>query len=567
MKKARATKILCAVLTVIMVLGTGLSAMAAVTSTSVVKYSADKTAYGVTTEVSGLAENEMVTYLVHNASSMYNVTPSNIDFVDQKNADGTTASFNYKGTGDWATKNNTIYVGAESLAAPVTSAAESMEEGVAVYVNGVMVKGLTVEGADAAGVKTIALDYANEVVDVAYNGTAVEFFKNSTEIGFATDAALDADTGIINITTKAATITGDPASTGVLSAADIIAMGKAIDPATQAVIVNDNGTISGWAGLLSNIRGNSTNSSQGEQGSANFWYKNQFTLAQSGYDVSAMTVEFNEKYTPAGLGVGSDGKPISGNEWPASVKEQVHADYNAGKTSTTFDASSFVANGITLNNKAGAEIEVEFNVAVPGNYKLISRAAAWTADRKVVLTFADGKQFATTRGEDNTQLTLGASDAIYLEAGTYAAKLNANVNAPVRLDFIALVPATAATEAAYAAGKEALVAYLDGDVVDGEVGIKLGTVKAEGNSFVAFGRVRGNYSECGIEIMNGDNYEAFPALGVAGQSGMANGGFAIELIDEDGVDLAEEFNGAEVNAYAYDALGGFVMSEVYTYSK
>jgi len=562
MKKARATKILCAVLTVIMVLGTGLSAMAAVTGTSVVKYNVDKTAYGVTTEVSGLAENEMVTYLVHNASSMYNVAPSNIDFIDQKNANGTTAQFGYKGTGDWETKANKIYIGAESLAAPVESGVTLTEEGVAVTVNGALIKGAAIDGKDAAGIKKIALDCVPYIVDVAYNGTSVDFFRVGDAIAFYTDAALDKEADFIAITTLGVSFTDDPTADGVLSAADIIAMGKAIDPTTQTAIVHDNGSISGWMGLLSNIRGNSTNDGQGETGAAGFWYQNGYTLAESGYDVSAVTVNFNEACLPVGVRTDPNtGNLVGGNEWPESVKEQVLADYNAGETSTTIDASDFKANGVTLNNKSGAEIELSFNVPVAGDYKLIGRSSVWEASRKAQLAI-DGKSTLALTNVATQKMALGTSDSVYLEAGDYTAKLNANVSGPTRLDFIALVPATAAVNAAYdaalaseAADDDAAVAFKEflalGEFSKGEAGIKLGTVKAEGSSFVAFGRVKGEYTECGIEIYfyNEDEIVSFPALGVSGTPGISNGGFAIELIDEDGADLAAELSGAEVQAY------------------
>lgn len=562
MKKARATKILCAVLTVIMVLGTGLSAMAAVTSTSVVKYNTDNTAYGVTTQVSGLAENEMVTYLVHNASSMYNVAPANIDYIDQKNATGTTATFSYKGTGNWAEKNENIYVGAESITAPVTGNVSTMEEGVAVTVNGVLLQGLNIVGKDAAGIKKIALDYAAKVVDVKYNGEAVEFFNIDGAIGFYTDAALDQESDTIAITTAAAQFVGDPTANGALSAADIINMGLADQPVDsgKATLDYQNGQIANWNGVLAALK----NVSGGESVKDDFWYQNSKTIAELGYE-STIDVVFGAKAPSS-----------ASTHYVTSMGVESYIEaYNGGATSAEINIADLVPNGLALKS-TGTEIDLQLTVPATGDYKLVARQNSWSDDRMATLA-VNGTELSAVPAAIE-QFSFGCSDgAVRLEAGeTYNAKLDAVGGNLTRLDFIALVPAELANilvnEAAnleYAVkvngslvpltdeqkannavvGAKIVEILAAGNFTEGTVGVKLGTVKVEGSNFVAFGKAKGAYDECGIVIFADDTY-VLPALGVAATPGSDNGGFAIELIDEDGVDLAEEFSGAAVRAYA-----------------
>ena len=548
MKKARATKILCAVLTVIMVLGTGLSAMAAVTSTSVIKYDTANSAYSVTTNVSGLAENEMVTYLVHDADSMYNVGPTNIDYIDQKNADGTTASFNYKGTGNWLTKNEKIYVGAKSITAPVESTPDPMELGVAVYVNGVLLKDLTIEGKSAAGIKKIALDYAANVIDVRYNGEPVEFFNIEGAIGFNTDAALNDEDDTIAITTAAAKFVNDPTADNVLSSADIINMGLASAPADTAnggtALSYANGQVTSWNDIICNIANVDFSESLTAE---DYWYANKTTFGELGYET--VDVKFSSTKEPKNESYG-----------PAISYEDIKAAYDSDKTKpVTVNVEKFVPQGITLHEN-GAAIPVEITVPAPGNYKLIARQNAYTADRMTAITYGDKSIGAASEQIDKYSFAKSA-DSIYLEAGTHTVTLNAVGSSLVRFDFLALVPATAASDDAYeavlAAAKNddehanAFKEYLkEGYFTEGTAGIKLGTVKVEGNTLVAFGRAKGAYAECGILIVTDEGPQVFPALGVAATPGSANGGFAIELIDEDGKDLAEEFKGKYLYAYA-----------------
>lgn len=213
MKKVCAMKILCAVLAIAMVLGTGVSAMA-VTTYSTVVYNTDGT-YNVTTEVEGLAEGgEMVTYMVHNASSMYAVTPANIDYIEQKTATGSTETFAYDGTGaTGALAGYKIYVGAESLSAPVEGTA-TVIEGPAVELNGepVVVAVDNYDVADDKVVKTIKLPAgtAATVTAVKIGDTAVEdYFVIGDYIGFATSTALTADNTVSITTGTNANLTGD----------------------------------------------------------------------------------------------------------------------------------------------------------------------------------------------------------------------------------------------------------------------------------------------------------------------------------------------------------------------
>ena len=119
MKKG-ATKVLVAVLCLSMVLGTSMSAMAAVNvgNTDVaVDFVTGTTT--VTTSVTTTA-NEKVTYMVHDAADFYSVTKDNVKYIDQKTINATTDTFTYTTNSFGA--NDVVYVGGDSLDAPRTSA-------------------------------------------------------------------------------------------------------------------------------------------------------------------------------------------------------------------------------------------------------------------------------------------------------------------------------------------------------------------------------------------------------------------------------------------------------------
>ncbi|MBQ7039523.1 MAG: hypothetical protein IJN39_03040, partial [Clostridia bacterium] len=424
-----------------------------------------------------------------------------------------------------------------------------------------------------------------------YNGENVDFFVTAEgAIGFYTDAALNEDEDTIAITTGSAKFAGDPTNDGVLSAADIIAMKKAVQPAdgtsTDAVDGNgdgdtdggsnegdnagaitsySNGQIANWNGIIANVKG----VSGGESDAGAFWYPNETTLADAGYETD-VEITFISGQAP---------KASGGNPWGAlsSQVADMAAAYEAGETSFTFDASSYVGQGIALKSN-GDDIELSLTVPATGDYKLVARQNSWEAGRMAVLTVNDTALKAIS---DAVQMFAFAKseESVHLEAGTtYTATLDGVGGNLVRLDFIALVPAAVADDvAAVAAGianvksdeitaeqtasnaaiateiKDMLAA---GNFTTGDVGVKLGTVSAVDNTFVAFGRVKGANDGYGISIQDPETEEYlydFYAYGVSATPGLSNGGFAIEVIDEDGVSLAEEFGGMNVYAFAIPA--------------
>ncbi len=103
-------KYLACALVAVMILGT--TAFAATTTTTTYKGEYIE----VTTKVTGAAENEQVTYLVHNSADD-TIDDAEIIYINQKAAEGTTASFSYKvDKTKWApaTLNSTIIAGSTS---------------------------------------------------------------------------------------------------------------------------------------------------------------------------------------------------------------------------------------------------------------------------------------------------------------------------------------------------------------------------------------------------------------------------------------------------------------------
>ncbi|MBR4030680.1 MAG: hypothetical protein IKJ06_04720 [Clostridia bacterium] len=229
MKKS-ATKILVAVLCLSMVLGTSISAMAAVTVTGTdvkVNYF-DKSVEKIKTTVRTTAAEE-VTYMVHNAESLSSVEAENIKYIDQQEINGV-GTFEYT-LSNYNSDTDKIYVGGQSLDAPVNSTPSIYDCGFDVKVNDVALD--TYLNIEPGYVKVI-LDSAAGVTSVKITGTTeydVDFMKGNGYIHIFKPATLDAWTEgcTIEITTEDAVAASD-VKLGLVSLTDtrLIAYAKVI---------------------------------------------------------------------------------------------------------------------------------------------------------------------------------------------------------------------------------------------------------------------------------------------------------------------------------------------------
>ena len=225
MKKVCALKFLCVTLTMIMVLSTGISAMAAVSATGEVTYSlGENAAYEVKVDVTGAEPTEMVTFLVHDAEDLYSIDSSNIKFVAQ---DQGNVQFTYSGTGEWTTDYK-IYVGGESRSSGLAVDAEETQEVKAtVKVDGALSETATIAAKGATLFEISGIGTSN-VTGVKVDDAAADFYKAGDKV--IVNAALTAES-IVEITTG-----GTPAGklsvrlgTVKVSANQLIAFGRVSD--------------------------------------------------------------------------------------------------------------------------------------------------------------------------------------------------------------------------------------------------------------------------------------------------------------------------------------------------
>lgn len=523
MKKTCAIKVLAVVLAMVMVLGTSLSAMAAtVTSTTTVKDGTTK----VTTNVSGLSGDEMATYLVTDADSLYQVDSTNIKYIDQKDAANGAVKFEY--TGDALTANDKIYVGAESLSAPVQSEDPTEVSGAAVYENGVM-STLNKDLTNAEGnAKDIALaGSAANVTSVYKNGTEVPFAKKAD--GIAVFCALD-DGDVLNIYYTST----------VVSAASIINSGNY--NATYPAAKNKTGSICTFNRYES--MADSAKNPQGELNPDQYWFvadpiEGTFTFSY-GRDYVAANIASN-KY------LNDDGKDVLESNWPeiyALYQDESVTTSTWSRTLTIDEAGTPNVGGLALDNTTW--LEQEFSVAEDGNYELIARTSSWGSERKPTFEIYQGDTKVADAVITPTQIggkwNFAAADggAIALDGGvTYTLKAKSSASF-IRFDFAAFVPAGEPADAALASKDAFMAEIAKSDVVD-NVEVRIGDVTLTDTALTVLARVFGNYEACGIAV-GSDKYEA---IGVAG-----NGAYAVELQDDAG--MIEAFQDAEVKAYVND---------------
>lgn len=504
MKKTCAIKVLAVVLAMVMVLGTSLSAMAAtVTSTTTVKDGVTK----VTSNVSGLSGNEMATYLITDAASLYQVDSTNIKYIDQKDAASGAVKFEY--TGDALTADDKIYVGAESLSTPVQSEDPTEVSGAAVYENGVL-KGLNGNLTNTEGTaKDIALagNVAN-VTSVYKNGIEVPFAKKANCI--AVFCALE-DGDALNIYYTST----------VVSSASIIERGEFVSSKGNG---NNTGTVTAF-----NIReALGKGVEQGESGPNEYWFTGKYTGDQTfTYDKAAATAYYNKL---------DDAKKTSfRNNYP-ELYALIEAGSDATEWTKSFDNETVA--GLAINT---GTFEPTLQVAESGVYKLMARTKSYELSRKPTFAIYDGDTLvasSTITPALKDRWNFAAADGtVTLEGGkTYTLKISAN--ALVRFDFVAFVPAGEPADAAIA-GQEAFMSEIEKSEVAADAEVRIGDVTLTDTALTVLARVFGVYNSCGIDV-NGSKYEA---LGVAG-----NGAFAVELQDDAG--MIDAFQSAAVKAFA-----------------
>lgn len=569
MKKVCAKKIVSGVLSVAMLLSASVSAMAA-TATSVVKYNAGQTEYTITTDVVGVASGEMVTYMVHDASNFYSITPANIEYVDQKTAATSSAQFTYKGAGNWNTLADAgmkIYVGAESLSAPLPTDPTVTEAKTTVFVNGVMDNTAVVTNAAIDGgykYEVVNASVAPYVVAVYLNSDKVDFYRTDDSIGLFTNRELTTDDNI-KLTTRAVVYS---AKDYYESGAYAVAYPELMDTINDKwEVVYNNGDSSTFT-QVARVINNNQNSSE----PSNYKYLNTKTFGEIyGTDtvnwtatmknLTGVSEVFLLEWNDESKKVETQRQTAYGYDGTGDLRQD--ASYtNLNPETYTFDMTDFIPQGINLST-LGDAVEVSVSIPVGGNYKLLTHASAYNASRKVDAELFDeeGTSVAKfTSGGTKDVFGYALSDGeINVPAGYYTIKLKGAGDGPTRLDYMAFLPATEATNAAVAGDDATIESYIDNSVAmdDTNMAIEIGNVRLTDNALVVFARATGSFSEAGIMV----NEVQYPALAVSGVDGYGHGGFAIELYDESGVaDLAD----AAVEAYVADSWGSGTKTDIVT---
>ena len=557
MKKVCAKKIVSGVLSVAMLLSASVSAMAA-TATSVVKYNADQTEYTITTDVVGVASGEMVTYMVHDASNFYSITPANIEYVDQKTAATSSAQFTYKGAGNWnelATAGMKIYVGAESLSAPLTTDPTVTEAKTTVFVNGVMDNTAVVTNDAIDGgykYEVVNASVAPYVVAVYLNSDKVDFYRTGDSIGLFTDRELTTDDNI-KLTTRAVVYSAKDYYESSEYANAFLTLKDTINANWEVVYNNgDSSTFPQVARVINN--------NQDSDEPSNYKYVNTKTFGEiygketvnwtaTMKNLTGVSEVFLLDWNDESKKIETQRQTAYGYDGTGDLRQAT--SYNNPEPGTyTFDMTDFIPQGINLSTSGNA-VEVSVSIPVGGNYKLLTHASAFAPERKVVAElYNDADERVATFKSGGTKDVFGyalSDGEINVPAGSYTIKLKGEAGL-VRLDYMAFLPATEATNAAVAGGDATVESYIDNSVAmdDINMAIEIGNVRVTNNALVVFARATGSFSAAGI-MVNGVQY---PALAVSGVDGYGHGGFAIELCDE--TNDVSDLTNAAVEAYVID---------------
>ncbi|MBR3942550.1 MAG: hypothetical protein IKJ55_04260 [Clostridia bacterium] len=557
MKKSCAVKLLAVALVLILTMSTGLSAMAA-SVTSLTRYNGD--VVDVTTQVTGLDEESMVTYLVTDNTSLAATSDSTIKAIDQVNVgENTAVEFGYTTTTS-AIDTDKIYVGADTWNAAV-------ESGKVISANGANVKenGMGLEVPHAANMNLIAEDgdatavaltnaTSDKVAYVTVNDVEVDFsVKDADEIYVF--EALDAE-DVINIGYKAPYFT----------AASVMDSWPETLVYNTHFIGSNQGDISGSIGPLNATQYNLD--AKGSYGDAlKGWYPTseaktvEFQVLGSSLK-KILLDEVNKDGAVIILKTGDTSDKISTAS--KAIVDAARAQYTADDAATLDDATRYP---VAVDYSAGQQwvmhlgtkntMTIELDVPVAGTYTMAFHQGAWATTRLPVVTVNGGAaQTATMYSE----ITGGEGDAGCIS--TVDVVLNKGVNtftlksasSIVRLDSVYILNKDSVGQETLdlmnqnrkSATRPVAIDRITGYNTFADTVVSLGKVVRTENSVTAFARVSGAFDECGIEV----GLNQYKALAVGGSEDLdTKGAYAIELYS-DNAEAITALVGETVQAYA-----------------
>ncbi len=558
MKKSCAVKFLAVALVLVLTVSTGLSAMAA-SVISLTRYNGDDVS--VKTQVTGLKEETMVTYMVTDNTSLAATTDSTIKAIDQVNVgDKTAVEFGYNTTSA-AIDTDKIFVGADTWNAAAESGKILAASGANVTENGIAPAtphannmNLLADEDDVTAV-TLTNASADEVAYVTIDGVEVDFSVKDADEIYLFDA-LTADS-IINIGYKAPYFT---------AASVMDAWPETLEYGTHFTGSN-TGAISGSIGYLNSVQFQLD--AQGSYGDGlKAWYPTSEAKTVE-YQIlgSSMKKIFADGAVQAdGTVVLKDGsgsaKATAGADVVAAAFEQYDADAVAAMEDT---ARYPVAVAYSKNQQwimhlgTSNALNIELDVPVAGTYTMVFHQGAYQTSRLPVVTVngAEAKtatMYSAISGSEGDNGCISTLD-VTLNKGvnTFTIKSASSI---VRLDSVYLLNKDAVGQEMIEimdANRTAATRPVAIDKVTGynrfeDTVVTLGKVVQTENSITAFARVSGAFDECGIEV----GADQYAALAVGGSEDLdTKGAYAIELYSDNADDIAA-LKGRGIMAYADD---------------
>lgn len=554
MKKSCAVKLLAVALVLILTMSTGLSAMAA-SVTSLTRYNGD--VVDVTTQVTGLDEESMVTYLVTDNTSLAATTDSTIKAIDQVNVgENTAVEFGYKTTTS-AIDTDKIYVGADTWNAAVESGKVISANGANVKENGIALEvphadnmNLIAEEGDATAV-ALTNATSDKVAYVTINDVEVDFSVKDADEIYVFEALSAED--IINVGYKAPYIT---------AASIIDAMPETLERETHFVASN-NGGKTGTVGALNAMQFQLD--VKGSYGDAlKSWYPTtEEKLVNFTATGAVIKTIFNGTIEKDGSVKLNDKTGTSAAAANGNVVSVVKS-WDAAEVEALDDAASYtipvpIAAGKdwVIHIGSGSTLDFELDVPVAGTYTMAFHVGAYSKGRIPVVSVNGAaaknatlySQYEKDEGGDSGTI---AVLEVTLNKGinTFAVK---NTSSVLRFDSAYILNKDSVGQAALDlmsqnrtnATRPAGIDKLTGFATAAETVVSLGKVVRTENSVTAFARVSGAFDECGIEV----GIDQYKALGVGNADIETKGSYAIELYSDDAAQI-EALVGKPVVAYA-----------------
>ncbi len=596
MKKS-ATKVLVAVLCLSMVLGTSMSAMAAVTSIGNTDVAVNFVT-GVTTVRTTVTtdEEEKVTYMVHDAADFYSVKQENVKYIDQKTIN-ITDTFEYT-TSDFGEKD-VVYVGGESLENPQTSNVDKHTTGLTIKIDEEEVQD-TIKWEAFEGYVKVPMANAADV-------TAVTLGADATETNFAVGngvlyvmlpEVVTEDLAVINIETVNA---GDAVAPIVIKAKSLATK---LTPNEFGVIDLANmatPTTAGFSGFYREyIAGNfESDGVYSENPDDNIKGTYQWTVKML---VNGDAVKLLKSYDASTNGYVE--LSLTENDATKNLRDDVDAvkeDIKDGDSPYIVEDKTLAELGFTefadgaidevriVTVKKGLKYNVpsemvfisttgqDIDVYVPaaGQYQVLACYNNGNNDTRC-MTVTVGSQ-TNEIGEDGTgkyiknstaKTCLLDSGVFNLEKGKNTVNIKGSVN--YRWDFIAFIPVDKVESLLTTVNAEAQTLFtldyatwstwLETNSATASSGIKLGYASLSDSELIVYAKVASNgFANCGIKVTTAAGTSTkYEAYGVKADGDYA-GAFAVALVADSG--LVAEFEDAEVSAYVDGYSTGFKVVE------